>query len=147
MGLGGLFPFVLAAHIALGHNVPLVTVVESGDGVGADEMRHELADRLARSLADAATLAHDPAATQSLCHQAAAAARDAGADRGSDDAGAEAEHRAQRIVARRGAHVAVVRAVRTRGRRGGSSQRREGRRHQDARLLNSRAVPRLPPQH
>jgi len=38
----------LAAHMALGHNIPLVTIVESDDS--ADEMRHELAERLARSI-------------------------------------------------------------------------------------------------
>ncbi len=48
---------------------------------------YEAAWKLARSLADAATLAHDPAATQSLCHQAAAAARDAVRLRPSDPAG------------------------------------------------------------
>lgn len=38
-----------AAHIALGHNIPLVTIVEGDDGT-ADGMKHELAERLARSI-------------------------------------------------------------------------------------------------
>lgn len=38
----------VAAHIALGHDIPLVTIVEGEDG--SDEMRHELAERLARSM-------------------------------------------------------------------------------------------------
>lgn len=38
----------VAAHIALGHNIPLVTIVEGEDG--GDEMKHDLAERLARSM-------------------------------------------------------------------------------------------------
>jgi hypothetical protein len=40
----------VAAHLALGHNIPLVTIVESEDVEPADEMKHELAERLARSM-------------------------------------------------------------------------------------------------
>lgn len=38
----------VAAHIALGHNIPLVTIVEGEDG--NDAMKHDLAERLARSM-------------------------------------------------------------------------------------------------
>jgi hypothetical protein len=38
----------VAAHMALGHNIPLVTIVEP-DG-GGDDMKHDLAERLARSI-------------------------------------------------------------------------------------------------
>ena len=38
----------VAAHLALGHNIPLVTIVESEGG--GDEMKHELAERLTRSM-------------------------------------------------------------------------------------------------
>ncbi len=59
----------VAAHIALGHNVPLVTVVESDESAPQDEMRHELADRLARSMwwrgSDAGVAASLPAVTTS----------------------------------------------------------------------------------
>ncbi len=55
----------VAAHIALGHNIPLVTIVESEDAEGADEMKHDLAERLARSMwwrgADAEIAASLPA--------------------------------------------------------------------------------------
>lgn len=40
----------VAAHIALGHNIPVMTIVESDDPDRADEMKHELAERLARSM-------------------------------------------------------------------------------------------------
>ena len=40
----------VAAHVALGHNIPLITIVESEDTEPADEMKHELAARLARSM-------------------------------------------------------------------------------------------------
>jgi hypothetical protein len=40
----------VAAHIALGHNIPLVTIVESDEAEPQDEMKHELAERLARSM-------------------------------------------------------------------------------------------------
>ncbi len=54
----------VAAHIALGHNIPLVTIVESDD-VDADQMKHELAERLTRSMwwrgADAEVAASLPA--------------------------------------------------------------------------------------
>jgi hypothetical protein len=40
----------VAAHIALGHNIPLVTIVEPAETIPADEMRHELAERLARAM-------------------------------------------------------------------------------------------------
>lgn len=40
----------VAAHIALGHNIPLVTIVESDEAAPADEMKHDLAERLARSM-------------------------------------------------------------------------------------------------
>lgn len=53
----------VAAHIALGHNIPLVTIVEGDEG--GDEMKHELAERLARSMfwrgADAEVAASLPA--------------------------------------------------------------------------------------
>lgn len=39
----------VAAHIALGHNMPLMTIVE-GEDAPSDEMKHELAERLARSM-------------------------------------------------------------------------------------------------
>ncbi|MBI2324520.1 MAG: hypothetical protein HYU87_06125 [Chloroflexi bacterium] len=55
----------VAAHIALGHNIPLVTIVESDDADGADGMKHDLAERLARSMwwrgADAEVAASLPA--------------------------------------------------------------------------------------
>jgi len=40
----------VAAHIALGHNTSLVTIVEAEDAEPVDEMKHELAERLARSM-------------------------------------------------------------------------------------------------
>lgn len=40
----------VAAHIALGHDIPLVTIVESDGAEPADEMKHDLAERLARSM-------------------------------------------------------------------------------------------------
>ncbi len=40
----------VAAHIALGHNIPLVTIVESDGAETTDEMKHDLAERLARSM-------------------------------------------------------------------------------------------------
>ncbi|MBI2773455.1 MAG: hypothetical protein HYX56_03055 [Chloroflexi bacterium] len=40
----------VAAHMALGHNVPLVTIVESAVPDGSDEHRHDQAERLARSI-------------------------------------------------------------------------------------------------
>jgi len=40
----------VAAHIALGHNIPLVTIVESEDPDASDEMKHDLAERLTRSM-------------------------------------------------------------------------------------------------
>ncbi len=40
----------VAAHMALGHHMPLVTIVESERVERADEMRHELAERLARAM-------------------------------------------------------------------------------------------------
>lgn len=59
----------VAAHIALGHNIPLVTIVEAEDVEPADEMKHELAERLARSMwwrgADAEVAASLPAARTS----------------------------------------------------------------------------------
>lgn len=39
-----------AAHIALGHNMPLITIVEGEDPEAADELRHDQADRLARAM-------------------------------------------------------------------------------------------------
>jgi hypothetical protein len=57
----------VAAHIALGHNIPLVTIVEGEDG--GDEMKHDLAERLARSMfwrgTDAEVAASLPAAVTS----------------------------------------------------------------------------------
>lgn len=59
----------VAAHIALGHDIPLVTIVEAEDVDPADEMKHELAERLARSMwwrgADAEVAASLPAARTS----------------------------------------------------------------------------------
>jgi hypothetical protein len=53
----------LAAHMALGHNIPLVTIVEGEDA--RDDMKHDLAERLARSMfwrgADAEVAASLPA--------------------------------------------------------------------------------------
>lgn len=40
----------VTAHIALGHNIPLITIVESGEADATDEMKHDLAERLARSM-------------------------------------------------------------------------------------------------
>lgn len=40
----------VAAHIALGHNIPLVTIVEGDRIEPADQMKHELAERLTRSM-------------------------------------------------------------------------------------------------
>lgn len=40
----------VAAHIALGHHMPLITIVEGDDDDRADEMRHDQADRLARAM-------------------------------------------------------------------------------------------------
>lgn len=40
----------IAAHIALGHNISLATIVESAAAEPADQMRHEIAERLARSI-------------------------------------------------------------------------------------------------
>jgi len=40
----------VAAHIALGHNIPMITIVEAEATEPADEMKHELAERLARSM-------------------------------------------------------------------------------------------------
>jgi hypothetical protein len=55
----------VAAHMALGHNIPLVTIVESVEPAGSDEMKHDLAERLARSMwwrgADADVAASLPA--------------------------------------------------------------------------------------
>lgn len=55
----------VAAHIALGHNIPLVTIVESEETDGPDGMKHDLAERLARSMwwrgADAEIAASLPA--------------------------------------------------------------------------------------
>lgn len=39
-----------AAHIALGHNMPLITIVEGEDDESADGLRHDQADRLARAM-------------------------------------------------------------------------------------------------
>lgn len=39
-----------AAHIALGHNMPLITIVEGEDAEAADGLRHDQADRLARAM-------------------------------------------------------------------------------------------------
>jgi len=39
-----------AAHIALGHNMPLITIVEGEDNEAADGLRHDQADRLARAM-------------------------------------------------------------------------------------------------
>lgn len=39
-----------AAHIALGHNMPLITIVEGDEPAAADELRHDQADRLARAM-------------------------------------------------------------------------------------------------
>ncbi|MGH2449882.1 MAG: hypothetical protein ACRDGE_01165 [Candidatus Limnocylindria bacterium] len=39
-----------AAHIALGHNMPLITIVEGEDGEPSDGHRHDQADRLARAM-------------------------------------------------------------------------------------------------
>lgn len=55
----------VAAHMALGHNIPLVTIVEADQVGPQDEMKHELAERLARSMwwrgADADVAASLPA--------------------------------------------------------------------------------------
>jgi hypothetical protein len=40
----------VAAHIALGHNIPLITIIEAEGTEASDEMKHELAERLARSM-------------------------------------------------------------------------------------------------
>ena len=59
----------VAAHVALGHNIPLLTIVESEGAEPADEMKHELAERLARSMwwrgSDAAVAASLPSARTS----------------------------------------------------------------------------------
>lgn len=39
-----------AAHIALGHNMPLITIVEGDEDEPADGLRHDQADRLARAM-------------------------------------------------------------------------------------------------
>ncbi|MGH2377685.1 MAG: hypothetical protein ACRDGT_04350 [Candidatus Limnocylindria bacterium] len=39
-----------AAHIALGHNIPLITIVEGDDEEPSDGLRHDQADRLARAM-------------------------------------------------------------------------------------------------
>lgn len=39
-----------AAHIALGHNMPLITIVEGEGAEAADGLRHDQADRLARAM-------------------------------------------------------------------------------------------------
>lgn len=39
-----------AAHIALGHNMPLITIVEGECDEPSDELRHDQADRLARAM-------------------------------------------------------------------------------------------------
>jgi hypothetical protein len=39
-----------AAHIALGHNMPLITIVEGDAEEASDELRHDQADRLARAM-------------------------------------------------------------------------------------------------
>ncbi len=74
----------VAAHVALGHNIPLVTIVEAADAEAGDEMKHELAERLARAMwwrdADDAVAASLPAARTSrllrvlLSHRATRAA-------------------------------------------------------------------------
>jgi hypothetical protein len=40
----------VAAHMALGHHMPLITIVEGDDDDRADRMRHDQADRLARAM-------------------------------------------------------------------------------------------------
>lgn len=40
----------VAAHIALGHNMPLLTIVEGQNEELPDELRHDQADRLARAM-------------------------------------------------------------------------------------------------
>ena len=39
-----------AAHIALGHNMPLITIVEGDDETASDGLRHDQADGLARAM-------------------------------------------------------------------------------------------------
>lgn len=39
-----------AAHIALGHNMPLITIVEGEDDERSDALRHDQADSLARAM-------------------------------------------------------------------------------------------------